>query len=126
MAFIIHFFAGEHKDFNTRDMILSTYEKLPVNFSAFQFYKTEDGVEEPVVVDLSDFAERCITYEKENPDAWETDFSEAMKLYSQIALDDGSMLYINDFLVRYEDGIKDGEAYFEIESVDVEGMLLSR
>lgn len=104
----------------------SNAEKLPVDFSAFQFYKTEDGVEEIVIADLSDFVGRCMDYEKEHPDAWETEISEVMKSYNQITFDDGSVLYINDFHIRYEDGIKDGEAYFEIESVDVEGMLLEK
>ncbi len=104
----------------------SEEEKLPVDFSAFRFCKGEDGAGEIVIADLDDFVKRCMAFEKEHPDAWEPDFSEAMKSHNQITLGDGSVLYLNDFSVRYEDGIKDGEAYFEIESVDVSGMLLER
>lgn len=101
-------------------------EKLPVDFSAFRLCKSEGGTKEIVIADLSDFAERCMAYIEEHPNAYNEDVNDAMKLYNQIMLNDGSVLYLNDFHVRYEDGIKYGEAYFEIDSVDVEGMLLSR
>ena len=101
----------------------SNEEKLPVDFSAFRFRK-EDGEEEMITVDLSGFAERCMTYVEEHPDKDMEDVCDAMRLYNQITLDDGSVLYLTDFSVRYKDGIKDGEAYFEIESVDVAGILL--
>lgn len=104
----------------------SEEEKLPVDFSAFRFCKGEDGAGGIVIADLDDFVKRCMAFEKEHPDAWEPDFSEAMKPHNQITLGDGSVLYLNDFSVRYEDGIKDGEAYFEIESVDVAGILLEK
>lgn len=99
---------------------------LPVDFSAFRFYRRENGTEEIVIADLSDFARRCMSYEKEHPDADEEEFTTAMKPYQKITLDDGSVLYLNHFKVRYQDGIKDGEAHFEIKSVDISGMLLER
>lgn len=40
--------------------------------------------------------------------------------------DDSRALYLNHFKVRYLDGIKDGEAYFEIVNVDISGMLLEK
>ena len=49
-----------------------------------------------------------------------------MKPYQKITLEDGRVLYLNHFKVSYQDGIKDGEAYFEIESVDISGMLLEK
>ena len=99
-------------------------EKLPVDFSAFQLRKEDEGTEEIITVDLSDFAKRCMDYETRHPEASAAEFAEAMKSYNRIALDNGSMLYLNEFHVRYQDGIRDGEAYLEIMSVDVEGMLL--
>lgn len=96
--------------------------RIPVDFSAFRFYKRETGT--AVIVDISDFADRCMAYEKEHPDADEEELTAAMKPYQRIDLGDGRVLYLNHFKVSYQDGIKDGEAYFEIESVDVSGMLL--
>ncbi len=40
--------------------------------------------------------------------------------------DDSRVLYLNHFKVSYQDGIKDGEAYFEIVNVDISGMLLEK
>lgn len=40
--------------------------------------------------------------------------------------DDNRVLYLNHFKVSYQDGIKDGEAYFEIVNVDISGMLLEK
>ena len=101
-------------------------EKLSVDFSAFRFRKGENGAEEIIIADLSAFVEQCMAYIEEHPDAYMEDVSAAMKPYNQITLNDGSVLYLTDFFVRYEDGIKDGEAYFAIESVDVAGMLLEK
>lgn len=104
-----------------------TEEKIPVDFTAFRLCKQDDdNTENCIIVDLSDFADRCMAYEKEHRSAWASELCEAMKPYNRIALDDGSMLYIDEFHVRYEEGIKYGEAYFEIESVDVSGMLLEK
>lgn len=101
-------------------------DRIPVDFSAFHFYKREDGKEEIVTVDLSDFAKRCMAYEREHPDAGEEEFSAAMKPFQKIMLADSRVLYLNHFKVSYQDGIKDGEAYFEIVNVDISGMLLEK
>lgn len=98
--------------------------RIPVDFSAFRFYKRETGT--AVIADISDFAKRCMAYEKEHPDADKEEFSAAMKPYQKIALEDDRVLYLNHFEIRYEDGIKDGEDYFEIESVNISGMLLEK
>lgn len=104
----------------------SEEKRIPVDFSAFQFYKTVGDEKEIVTADLGDFAGQCMAYEKEHPDALEEELREAVKPYGQIALADDSMLYIDEFHVRYQEGIQDGEAYFEIESVDISGMLLEK
>lgn len=98
--------------------------RIPVDFSAFRFYERETGT--AVIADISDFANRCMDYEKEHPDADKEEFSTAMKPYQKIVLEDDRVLYMNHFEIRYEDGIKDGEDYFEIESVNISGMLLEK
>lgn len=100
--------------------------RIPVDFSAFRFYKRENGTEEIVVADLSEFAKRCMAYEKEHPDAGEEEFTAAMKPYQKIILEDDRVLYLNHFKISYLDGMKEGKEYFEIESVEISGMLLER
>lgn len=100
--------------------------KIPVDFSAFRFYKRGKQTEGIITVDLSDFAERCMAYEKERPNAGEEEITAAMKPYQKVMLDDGRVLYLNHFKVRWQDGIKDGKAYFEIDSVEISGMLLEK
>ena len=100
--------------------------KLPVDFSAFRFYKRGTEEQETIVVDLSEFADRCIEYENEHPDAGQTEFSEAMKPYAEIVIDSDMVLYLNHFQINYRDGIENGEEYFEVTSVNISGMLLSR
>ena len=77
-------------------------------------------------MDLSEFADRCISYENEHSDAGQTEFSEAMKPYTEIVIDDGTVFYLNHFQISYKDGIENGEEYFEVTSVNISGMLLSR
>ena len=100
--------------------------RLPVDFSAFKFYKRGNGEREAFEVDLSEFADRCIDYENEHPDAGKTEFSEAMKLYTEIVIDDDTVLYLNHFEISYRDGIEEGQEYFEVTSVNISGVLLSR
>ncbi len=99
-------------------------DRLPVDFSAFRFYKRESG--EMLVADLSEFADRCITYENEHPDAEKTEFSEAMKPYKKILIDEDTVLYLNHFEFGYRDGMENGQEYFEVTSVNISGMLLGR
>ena len=100
--------------------------KLPVDFSAFRFYKRGSEEQEKIVVDLSEFADRCIEYENEHPDAGQTEFSEVMRPYTEIVIDSDTVLYLNHFQINYRDGIENGEEYFEVTSANISGMLLSR
>lgn len=100
--------------------------RLPVDFSAFRFYKRGSGEQDTIVVDLSEFADRCIVYEKEYPNAGQTECSEAMKPYTEIVIDEDTVLYLNHFQISYNEGMKDGQEFFEVTSVNVSGMLLSR
>ncbi len=79
-----------------------------------------------LVADLSEFADRCIEYEKEHPDAEKTEFSEAMKPYKKILIDEDTVLYLNHFEFGYRDGMENGQEYFEVTSVNISGMLLGR
>ena len=98
--------------------------KLGVDFSQFKFILRETG--EEIVVDISGFAERCMEYEKEHPDAGKEIISAEMKQYNRIELDDGRILYINHFELRYNEGIKDGKDYFKWTTVNLGAMLLQK
>lgn len=97
-----------------------------VDFSAFRFYRRSDAEEDIFEVDISDFADRCFAYKEEHPDAAQEEVSDAMRPYQQIVIDDVTVLYLNHFEVRYDDGVKDGEEYFKWTTVNISGMLLSR
>ena len=97
-----------------------------VDFSAFRFYRRSDAKEEIFEVDISDFADKCFAYKEEHPDAAQEEVSDAMRPYQQIVIDDETVLYLNHFEVRYDDGVKDGEEYFKWTTVNISGMLLSR
>lgn len=99
-------------------------DRLPVDFAAFRFYKRGSEEQEIITVDLSDFANRCMEYKEKNPDAGKEQLSEAMKPYNRIVVDEDTVLYLNHFEINYRDGIKDGEDYFEVVSLNVSGMLL--
>ena len=101
-------------------------DRLPVDFSAFRFYKRGSGEQETIEVDLSEFADRCIDYENEHPDAGQTECSEAMKPYTEIVIDSNTVFYLNHFQISYNEGIKDGQEFFEVTSANISGMLLTR
>lgn len=98
--------------------------RLGVDFSQFKFIVRETG--EEIVVDISDFAEKCMEYGKEYPKADKEITSAEMKQYNRIALDDGRILYINHFELRYSEGIKDGKDYFKWSNVNLGAMLLQK
>ena len=101
-------------------------ERLPVDFSVFRFYKRENEEQDTITVDLSEFADRCFDYENEHPKAGQIECSEAMKPYMEIVIDSDTVLYLNHFQISYDEGVKDGEEFFEMTSVNISGMLLSR
>ena len=101
-------------------------DRLPVDFSAFRFYKRGSGEQETIEVDLSEFADRCIDYENEHPDAGQTECSEAMKPYTEIVIDSNTVFYLNHFQISYNEGMKDGQEFFEVTSANISGMLLTR
>lgn len=97
---------------------------INVDFSNFEF--TIRGTDETLTVDLSEFAWRCISYQKEHPEAGKTAVSEAMKAYNHIPVDENKDLYLNHFEIRYTEGIKDGKRYFVWNSMNISGMLLEK
>lgn len=101
-------------------------DRLLVDFSAFRFYRRGSDGQEVIIVDLSDFADRCFTYEEEHPDTGKDEYSRIMKPYTKIVIDENTVLYLNHFEVDYRDGIEEGKEFFEVSSVNISGMLLSR
>lgn len=97
---------------------------ISVDFSSFQFVKRETG--EALTADISEFAQKCMEYKKNFPDASVEECSAAMKEHNRIRLDDGSVLYVNHFEVKYYDGVRDAEPYFEWISINISGILLEK
>ena len=97
---------------------------LEVDFSDFVFiYKNN---EQEIRLDISTFADKCITMDKEISELSEDELEAAMIPYYKIAVDENAVLYINNFEVKYKEGIKDGKPYFEWEYIDVDGILLEK
>lgn len=99
-------------------------ETTYVDFSDFGFVIRETG--EEIRVDISEFADKCIAYEKENPDIASDETSAAMEPFYAIRINEDKVLFINHFEVRYTEGVRDGEPVLEWENMDVSGMLLEK
>lgn len=99
-------------------------DETDVDFSCFQFVRRETG--EMFTADISGFAEKCMAYIEEFPYASKEECSAAMKEYSCIELNGDTVLYVNHFEIKYYDGIKDAEPYFEWISINISGMLLQK
>lgn len=94
---------------------------IPVDFSAFQFYKRESG--EEVMIDLSGFAEKCFAYKKEHPDSNKEEESAYFKQFNRIEADEDTVFYVNHFEVTYYT-IGGNYENMEITHVNISGMLL--
>ena len=99
-------------------------ETTYVDFSDFGFVIRETG--EEIRVDISEFADKCVAYEKENPDIASDETSAAMEPFYAIRINEDKVLFINHFEVRYTEGVRDGEPVLEWENMDVSGMLLEK
>lgn len=97
---------------------------INVDFSAFRFIKRGTG--EEITVDVSDFAWKCILYEREHPGVDKYEISEEMKAYNRIEIDDDTVLYLNHFEVRYYEGVKYGEPYLDWDLVNLGGILVTK
>lgn len=97
---------------------------LDVDFTRFRFVIRETG--EVIIVDIDDFARRCMDYEKEHPDVSQEEISLAMKPYQEIRIDENTVLYMNHFQLRYSEGVKEGEAFSGYSSMSVSGILLRK
>lgn len=96
----------------------------PIDFSAFQFVKRATG--EMITVDISDFAWQCMLYEAEHPDAESAEISDAMRNSNRIQIDENTVLYVNHFQIKYNEGVKYGKPYFEWRSPTISGILLTK
>ena len=99
-------------------------DDVNVDFSAFKFVRHETG--EMITADISEFAERCMAYIEEFPDASKEKCSAAMKEYNRVELDEDTIFYVNHFEIKYYDGIKDSKPYFEWRDIDISGILLRK
>lgn len=97
-----------------------------VDFTSFRFCIRSGEEDETLEADISDFAERCFAYEKEHPEVTREEMSNVMRPYQEIIIDDDTILYLNSFDIKYKDGIKEGEEYFEWITINISGMLLRR
>lgn len=111
--------------YDTPDYKIET-EEPNIDFTRFRFYRRSDGEDKMFEVDISSFADKCFAYKEEYPDASKEEISDAMKPYQKIVIDDDTVLYLNHFEIRYNDGIKDGKDYFKWSTVNISGMVLSR
>lgn len=99
-------------------------EYRTVDFTNFRFVIRESG--EVIHVDIDDFAQRALAYEKEHMHVSQEEISSVMKPYQEIKIDENTVLYMNHFQVRYEEGVKDGESFLGYSNVNVSGMLLRK
>ena len=111
--------------YDTSDYKNETEESC-MDFTKFRFYKRSEGEDKLFEVDISDFADKCFAYEEEYPEATKEQVSDAMRPYQKIIINDDTVLYLNHFEVRYNEGIKDGEDYFKWSTINISGMILSR
>lgn len=99
-------------------------EYADVDYTRFRFVMRETG--EVITLDIDDFAQKCLAYDKKNPDSDTDEISQAMKPYQTVQIDDNTVLYMNHFEVRYEEEIKDGEPFLGYSNVNISGMLLQK
>ncbi len=99
-------------------------EGTEVDFSRFRFI--DRGTGEAVTVDIQNFAKRCMDYEIKHPDADKEEMSNAAKSYNKITLEDGRELMMNHFRVTYEEGVKNGKAYFSWKDIELGAILFEK
>lgn len=99
-------------------------DKIDVDFSCFQFI--DSNTREMIIVDISNFVEKGIAYERAYPDVSDGQGSDFLKEYSRIELDADTVLYISKFDVMYDAGIRNAEPYFEWVSINISGILLEK
>lgn len=116
-------------EFKTMNMLnkgdFSLKDEEPVDFSVFPFEIRETG--EEIIVDISEFAQKCMEYIEEHPDASEEEQRAYMQGFNRIVMDQDRILYINHFQVSYQKGMKEGKDYFEWKSIgQIGGMLIQK
>lgn len=99
-------------------------ENAYIDFSDFGFVKRATG--EEIRLDISEFAEKFIAYNKENPNLTKEEISEEMRKYNRIRIDKNTVLYLNHFQLRYTEGVRDGKPVLEWENIEISGILLEK
>lgn len=97
---------------------------IEVDFSKFRFI--DRGTGETVIVDIQNFAKRCMEYEIKHPDADREEMSDAAKSYNRIQLDDGRELIMNHFRATYQEGVKNGKEYFSWQDIELGAILFEK
>lgn len=100
-------------------------EEKTIDFSKFKFYKRESG--EEIEIDLSEIYEKALEFKKQNPGSGKEEFSEYIKKYNKIVLDDNRVFYVNHFEVKYVTVTSGDETEVKTaKDVNISGMLLER
>lgn len=101
------------------------YEKdSEVDFSKFKLYIRETG--EEVTVNLSDFFEKAMEYDLENPDRDSEEDSMYLREFNCVTVNETRIFYVNHFRVIYYMLENDRENQVEITEVEISGMLLEK
>lgn len=96
-----------------------------IDFSRFKFYKRESG--EEIVINLNEFYKKCLEFKEQNPESNKEETSAYLKQYNRIALEDGSVFYVNHFEIHYATVVKDGKAVVvKMNSTNISGILLEK
>lgn len=97
---------------------------IEVDFSKLRFI--DRGTGETIIVDIQNFAKRCMEYEIKHPDADREEMSDAAKSYNRIQLDDGRELIMNHFQVTYQEGVKNGKEYLSWQDIELGAILFEK
>ncbi|MBP3602615.1 MAG: DUF4153 domain-containing protein [Lachnospiraceae bacterium] len=101
------------------------YEKdSEVDFSKFKLYIRETG--EEVTVNLSDFFEKAMEYDLENPDRDSEEDSMYLREFNCVTVNETRIFYVNHFRVIYYMLENDIENQVKITEVEISGMLLEK
>lgn len=96
-----------------------------VSLEDFQFVTVDGG--EVFYADVRDFVEKCICIDKEYPTLYNS--SEIRKKIGDlniIAIDKNKILCIQAVCLEYEEGVNQGEAYFEWSDIRFTGYLVEK
>lgn len=95
-----------------------------IDFSRFIFVKMQTG--EEVEIDLKEFYEKCLEFERQNPGSDMKEASDYMKQHNKIEINDSQVFYVDQFDIIYYSRTEDGERKIEVAGMNISGMLLEK